>query len=420
MMNNFISWLNNSLTPKVNKISKNIWIQSIQNAIMLSLPMIFVGSLISVVSLLRNFIPQLPDLNPINQFSFGLFSLFVAFLLPYQIMEKKKLDKKKILAGFSSLCLFMMLIRPEFTDAGAIVDFSRFGAAGMLVALFSGVVSAVIMSASAKFSLFGKNSPIPDFVQQWFDNMIPISIILIVGYILIYALNFDFFAMIFTLFNPIVEIAQTLPGFVLVCFLPVLLYSFGISSWIITPITFTICLGAIAANAEAVAAGLPATNITTFEVIYCGWVFIGGQGGTLPLVLMMAKSKSERLKAVGKATLIPSIFNINEPVIFGAPIAWNFTLIIPFLLNSLIIPIIVYCVLSAGLVTIPTQLFTLYQMPLPIATWLVCPEIQGLILFAVVVVINSFIWFPFFKAYENQCLKEEAEEADDLDLSLDL
>lgn len=57
MMNNFISWLNNSLTPKVNKISKNIWIQSIQNAIMLSLPMIFVGSLISVVSLLRNFIP---------------------------------------------------------------------------------------------------------------------------------------------------------------------------------------------------------------------------------------------------------------------------------------------------------------------------------------------------------------------------
>ena len=100
MMNKFISWLNSSLTPRVNKVSKNIWIQSIQNAIMLSLPMIFVGSLISVVSLFRNFIPALPDLNPINQFSFGLFSLFVAFLLPYQIMEKKKLDKKKILAGF--------------------------------------------------------------------------------------------------------------------------------------------------------------------------------------------------------------------------------------------------------------------------------------------------------------------------------
>lgn len=157
MMNKLIGWLNNSLTPRVNKISKNVWIQSIQNAIMLSLPMIFVGSLISVVSLLRNFIPQLPDLNPINQFSFGLFSLFVTFLLPYQIMEKKKLDKKKILAGFSSLCLFMMLIRPEFTDAGAVFDFSRFGAAGMLVALFSGIVSALIMSASAKFSLFKKN-----------------------------------------------------------------------------------------------------------------------------------------------------------------------------------------------------------------------------------------------------------------------
>ena len=72
MMNKFISWLNSSLTPRVNKVSKNIWIQSIQNAIMLSLPMIFVGSLISVVSLFRNFIPALPDLNPIN-FHLGCF-----------------------------------------------------------------------------------------------------------------------------------------------------------------------------------------------------------------------------------------------------------------------------------------------------------------------------------------------------------
>ena len=119
---------------------------------------------------------------------------------------------------------------------------------------------------------------------------------------------------------------------------------------------------------------------------------------------MMSRSKSQRLKAVGKATLVPSIFNINEPVIFGTPIAWNFTLIIPFLLNSLIIPIIVYLVLSAGWVSIPDTLFSIYQMPLPIATWLVCPEVQGLILFAVVVVINSLIWFPFFKAYEHQCL----------------
>ncbi|WP_303395317.1 PTS transporter subunit EIIC, partial [Amedibacillus dolichus] len=270
-----------------------------------------------------------------------------------------------------------------------------------------------------KISLFGKNSPIPDFVQQWFDNMIPISITLFIGYILIYVFNFDFFAMVIWIFSPITDIAQTLPGFVLICFLPVLLYSFGISSWIITPITFTICLGAIAANTAAVEAGLPATNITTFEVIYCGWVFIGGQGGTLPLVLMMSRSKSQRLKAVGKATLVPSIFNINEPVIFGTPIAWNFTLIIPFLLNSLIIPIIVYLVLSAGWVSIPDTLFSIYQMPLPIATWLVCPEVQGLILFAVVVVINSLIWFPFFKAYEHQCLEEEAQQQDDFDLSLE-
>ena len=100
MMNKLIDWLNNGLTPRVNKLSKNIWIQSIQNAIMLSLPMIFVGSLISVISLLKNIWPSMPDLNPINQFSFGLFSIFVAFLLPYQIMDKKGLSEEKGISRF--------------------------------------------------------------------------------------------------------------------------------------------------------------------------------------------------------------------------------------------------------------------------------------------------------------------------------
>ena len=80
-----------------------------------------------------------------------------------------------------------------------------------------------------------------------------------------------------------------------------------------------------------------------------------------------------------------------------------------------------YCLFGAKcrLVSIPDTLFSIYQMPLPIATWLVCPEVQGLILFAVVVVINSLIWFPFFKAYEHQCLEEEAQQQDDFDLSLE-
>src|SRR5699024_10499291 len=190
-----------------------------------------------------------------------------------------------------------------------------------------------------------EDTSIPEIVTTWFDSMLPISLILFIGYILVYLLKFDFFQLIVTLFQPITSFSQTLPGFILICFIPLLLYSFAISCWVITPVTFTICLGAIAENAAAVAAGQLPTNITTFEVIYCGWVFIGGQGGTLPLNLMMLGAKSQKLKAISRATILPSLFNINEPFVFGTPIAWNPTLMIPMWLNSLTVPTLVYLTL---------------------------------------------------------------------------
>lgn len=408
-MNTITKWLNDTLTPFTNKISRNIWVQSIQNAIMISLPMIFVGSLISVLSLFKNIWPGMPDLSAVNQFSFGIFSIFIAFLLPYQVMEKKKNAKKKILAGFSSLGFFLMLIGIDFTDKGALLDFSRLGASGMLVAIFSGIFSALIMLLFAKISLFKEDTGVPEIVVSWFNNMIPISIILFSGYLLAYQLHFDFFKMVITFFGPITGFAQTLPGFIIICLFPVILYSFGISSWIITPVTFTICLGAIAANTEAVAQGLAATNITTFEVIYCGWVFIGGQGSTLPLNILMLGAKSKKLKAISRATLVPSIFNINEPIVFGAPIAWNPILMIPMWINAIVIPTIVYLTLKNGLVSIPDKLFTMYTLPQPISTWLVSPGINSIILYLVVVVLLFAIWYPFFKVYDNLCVKEETE-----------
>ncbi|RHW48414.1 PTS sugar transporter subunit IIC [Bombilactobacillus bombi] len=406
-MNAITKWLNDTLTPFTRKISKNIWIQSIQNAIMMSLPMIFVGSLISVLNLFKNIWKGMPDLTPINTFSFGIFSLFISFLLPYQIMEKKKQSKKKIIAGFSSMGLFLMLIDIKFTSKRATLDFNRLGAGGMLVAIFAGIIVAIIMNFFSKFSFFKEDTSIPEIVTSWFDSMIPISIILFIGYILVYLMKFDFFKLVVDIFNPITNFAQTLPGFLAVCFIPVLIYSFGISSWIVTPVTFTICLGAIAANAAAVAKGQPATNITTFEVIYCGWVFIGGQGGTLPLNIMMLGAKSEKLKAISRATIIPSIFNINEPLVFGTPITWNPMLMIPMWINSLTVPTIVYLTLKNGLVSIPDKLFTMYNLPQPISTWLVCPEVGEIILYVIVFILLSITWYPFYKVYDSQCVKEE-------------
>ncbi|MCR8757838.1 PTS transporter subunit EIIC [Clostridioides difficile] len=409
-MNKFIDFLSEKFTPVVNNMTKNIWVQSVQSTIMKVLPMVFVGSLVTIVSVLKNYISFLPDLSPINQYTFGLLGLFIAFLLPMEIMKNKKFESMSVVAGLAGAGLMLMMIRPEITNEGAIFNFNRFGGEGMLVSLVAGLFSGLIMSLFGSFSFFREDSALPDFVSKWFDNMLPITVIMFVGWGLIYGLNFDMFEIIVRVFKPVSDIAQTLPGFVLLNFLVVFIYSLGISGWVLSPITYSIQLGAIAANAAAVASGGVATNIYVYEVIQTGWITLGGLGATLPLVIMMCLSRVGRIKAIGRACIVPSIMNINEPVIFGAPVAWNPFLMLPMWIGTVVISITTYLSMSMGFVTIPSKVFNLWYVPFGISTFMVNQDIRGLIVLAINIVLLFMIWYPFFKAYEKEEIKLESQE----------
>ncbi|SJV86574.1 PTS sugar transporter subunit IIC [Clostridioides difficile] len=409
-MNKFIDFLSEKFTPVVNNMTKNIWVQSVQSTIMKVLPMVFVGSLVTIVSVLKNYISFLPDLSPINQYTFGLLGLFIAFLLPMEIMKNKKFESMSVVAGLAGAGLMLMMIRPEITNEGAIFNFNRFGGEGMLVSLVAGLFSGLIMSLFGSFSFFGEDSALPDFVSKWFDNMLPITVIMFVGWGLIYGLNFDMFEIIVRVFKPVSDIAQTLPGFVLLNFLVVFIYSLGISGWVLSPITYSIQLGAIAANAAAVASGGVATNIYVYEVIQTGWITLGGLGATLPLVIMMCLSSVGRIKAIGRACIVPSIMNINEPVIFGAPVAWNPFLMLPMWIGTVVISITTYLSMSMGFVTIPSKVFNLWYVPFGISTFMVNQDVRGLIVLAINIVLLFMIWYPFFKAYEKEEIKLESQE----------
>ncbi|MDZ7544023.1 PTS sugar transporter subunit IIC, partial [Clostridium perfringens] len=88
-------------------------------------------------------------------------------------------------------------------------------------------------------------------------------------------------------------------------------------------------------NMAAAAAGNVAQNIGT-EGFFDLFVWIGGSGGTLALCILFIFSKSAYLKQVGKFSIIPGIFNINEPIMFGAPIVLNPILAIPFVVGPVI------------------------------------------------------------------------------------
>lgn len=400
--------LNTKFAPKAQKVANNQWVLTIKNSILEVLPFIFVGSLITLLEIPANFWSWWPDLNPINSFTFGLTSIFVAFLVPFNFMETKKLKKQRIIAGLSSIALFLMLANPSWDKTGSVISyqFSEWGAGGMFVALIVGIYAALIMELFGKFSFFSEDSALPDFVMSWFDSMLPITLVIATGWIL-NLLHFNFYQLVINIFSPLSKSLDTWWGFTLFLFFDCFIYSMGISGWVLAAIDQPVMLGGIAANAKAVAAGHAATHIFTSELIY-SFPWIGGVGCTLPLVLMMLFwARSRRLKALGKATVVPSIFNINEPVVFGT-IVWNPYLMIPLWINGIVLPLITAVWFKLGLSPIPAHLMQMWYIPFPFVTWIVSPAVSSIILMLILFFVGGLIYYPFFKAYDNSLVKEEA------------
>lgn len=402
--NKFLSWMENSVTPGLNKICANDYVASVQGSIMATLPMILLGSLTSLIDVFRNWFTFLPSISLLNTFSFGLMSLFMSFTVPLKIMEKKHNEKLKWGAGLSGIALYILITLPQIDAETGTINLltDKVGTGGMLVSILSGVLVGFIFSFASKHSVFSKDTQIPDIVVNWTDTMIAAVICLGLG-IVLYTYQIDLYDFIRAAYSPVTNFAQTLPGMIIVSLAPAFLYTFGIT-WVLFPITWSIWMAGIDAN---IAAGAAASNLCIMET-YHGIMFIGGTGATLMLNVMMLRSKSKRLKTMARVSIIPSIFNINEPLLFGAPIVWNPPLMLGFIAQAAILPILLWAGFQTGLVPVPNEPMQLWYLPIYIQAFLATKSMAGVILCLILTVVSYFIWLPFYKIYERQVLIQEA------------
>lgn len=413
-MKKLISWLENSFAPKLNKINNLIWIVTIKDSMLQILPFILLGSIFCCLAIIEDYVSLPFSFWTPFGWTMGKLSLLVAFLIPFNYCEKKKYRKQRLIAGLSGLILFMIVISP-IIEAENSVGFghSAFGAGGMFCAIITGIISGLIMGAFAKFSLFKEDSAIPDFVRSWFDALLPIGIIVCLGWIIVSILHVNLYSIILSIFMPLQNFLQTWYGFTLFTFIGCFIYSMGISGWVLTPVDTPVKLNAITTNLALVAAGTATVanmQIYTEGLVYCTYMWVGGVGCTLPLVFMLLRSKSKELKTLGRASLVPGIFNINEPVVFGC-IAWNPYLMIPMWLQGIIIPLLTWFGAKViAFAPIPRIQFELWYTPYPISTWISTRSIRAIIFLLISVAVSTLIWYPFFKAYENNLLKNESKE----------
>ena len=151
----------------------------------------------------------------------------------------------------------------------------------------------------------------------------------------------------------------------------------------------------------------------------------GGGGSTLSLVLLMIfAGKSERMKKLGKLSIVPGIFGINEMVIFGLPVVLNPIILIPFLLVPLVNIGLSTAATLVGLIPYTTGASLPWTTPLFFSGWLSTGSIIAGLFQILLVAIGCVIYYPFFRVLDEQYLKDETkpveENNDDLDdISLD-
>lgn len=430
-MNKVISWLEGSFAPKMNKLVQNPYISSIKGSVMQALPLIFLGSVFSLLTIPENYIEGWPNFWTPQGWTFGLVSLIVAFLIPFNLLDAKGLHKARINGGIAGTILFLMSINTQFVAdqtavlGGEAIAFARIssiggmGAGGMFVAIIMGIIAGAVMSLFGKFSFFSEDSVMPDFVKAWFDSMLPIGIIVVAAWLLTDPafLGLNLYQMIVDLFMPLQNIANTPFGFVIILFCYCFLYSMGISSWVLTPIVTPIMLANAEANIALAQAGeATAANLAIFTdaTVYSAYLWIGGIGCTMSLVLMMAfMAKSAQLKGLGRACIVPAIFNINEPVVFGV-VAWNPIMMVPMWLQSIVLPLVTFLLTKViPLAPIPDMLFNMWYCPFPIATWLTTGSVMGIALMLLNFVLSWVIWMPFFRTYDKQLVEQEAAYEDE-------
>lgn len=412
-MQKLINWLETSFAPKMNKINHNVWVVTLKDSVMQILPFILLGSVFCVGAVVENYVTLPFSFWTPFGWTMGMVSVLVAFLIPFNFCEKKRLRKQRLIAGATGLIFFFISITPEIVAEGeAGFGSSDFGAGGMFCAMVTGVITCIVFNLFGKFSFFKEDSAIPDFVRQWFDALLPIGLIIFCGFIVVQVLNINLYQIVTGFFMPLQNILNTWYGFILSGMIYCFIYSMGISSWVLTPATEPVKLATIAKNLALVTAGTATVanmGMYTETLMYTCYMWIGGIACTFPLVLLLAKSKSKKLKALGRACLGPAIFNINEPVIFGC-VAWNPIMMLPMWIIGAVIPAITWIACKViAFAPIPRIQFELWYCPYPISTFIASQgSIGAIILVIITFLVAGAIWYPFFKAYEKQCLEEEA------------
>jgi cellobiose PTS system EIIC component len=203
-----------------------------------------------------------------------------------------------------------------------------------------------------------------------------------------------------TMLAPLGTLGDSLTAFVVVILIETALWTVGIHGpALLAPIVLPVFLGLQAQNTEALAHHVPLPHIVTSSLFL--FVFPGGAGASLALVLLLLRSRVRRVRRVALTALVPAIFNVNEPLMFGLPLVFNPALAVPYVLTPTVLAIVSYVAVADGLVARPA-LYIPSSVPVFVNVLLATKDWRACVLVLVNIAIAIAIYAPFVAAYERR------------------
>jgi cellobiose-specific phosphotransferase system component IIC len=313
--------------------------------------------------------------------SFGIMAATLVVVLAVKLARAAGYAPMPLLVG-SAGSFALALPRPFGPDPIAYLRY--LGASGLFVAILACGVTAAWIAVARRLRV-----PLSDWIGALFG---------LGTFAALAALHVSLPGAIAGAIEPVARLGDTYVALLVIVFIETLLWTAGVHgpamlAAIVTPVYLTMQLQ----NTHAFTLHAPLPYIVVVSLFL--FVFPGGAGATLPLAALFAISGVPRLRRVGRMTLVPALFNLNEPLLFAAPVVFNPHLVIPFVGAPLVLATVTYAAVASGLVA-RAAFYVPSSVPTFVSTYLATLDPRAIALAALNVVLATLIYYPFVRAYE--------------------
>lgn len=446
MFDRITDFMDKYLSTPMAKLAEQRHLRAVRDGIISTLPLIIVSSMLMVVAFSHEWLPQSWAMTAWIKANAGtillpyrvsmyIMTLYAVFGFGYSLAKSYKLDGLSggILATLAFLLTIIPAALPEVTEAvktaaeasgsedlinfigssvqggGFYLPMANLGSAGMFVGIITSFFAVEIYRLTTVTNFRIKMpEQVPASVARSFEALTPTAIVLIVMSTISMWLKFDLHKLMATIVSPLINASDSLGAVILICTIGMIFWTFGIHGWsIVGSLARPLWLVLLLENTNALEQGLEITHIAA-EPFYQWFIMIGGAGTTIGLaILFLVKSKSQYGKTLGKTIIVPSIFNINEGMIFGAPIVLNPMLMIPFIITPSVCATIAWVATKLELVNKVTTSPS-WVLPAPIGAFLATNgDWRAAVLAVILIIVSVLIYLPFFVMYDNKLVAEE-------------